>query len=100
MAINNEKEKGKNEGKKNTGFMDKKNGRKRAHCPVYWPKELKKQRNLEVILIYFVCVSPLFFFFQSEGLSVCLNTGSSSATGMVTERSFRNITACKILSLS
>lgn len=46
-----------------------------------------------------VCLSFIFFF-QSEGLSVCLNTGSSSATGMVTERSFRNITACKILSLS
>lgn len=62
MAVNNEKEKGKNEGKKNAGFMDKKNGRKRAHCPIYWPKEMKKHRNLEVILIYFVCVCPLFFF--------------------------------------
>lgn len=68
---------------------------------MYWPRALKKQRNLEVFLIYFMCV----LVFQQPGVfqpcpQLVPDPGSSSATRTVTVRFFRNATACQILILS
>lgn len=72
---------------------------KEKNCGVYRQEEWEKNGSLSYLLAkeaeetedlrgvpYILCVSPLsyfFIFFQSEGF-LSLNTGSSSATGMVT----------------